>query len=51
MLHAPNSAFKGIPSHIVVFFVGIELACDLFHGSVVITYIITGEPANLIQQY
>jgi len=47
MLHAPNSAFDGIPLHVVLSLVGIELARNLFHGSVIVTRIIASEPANL----
>jgi hypothetical protein len=47
MLHAPNLAFNGIPLHVILSLVGIELAHNLFHGSVIVTHIIASEPANL----
>ena len=36
-----------IPLHFVLSLVSIELTCEFFHGSVVVTHIITSKPTNL----
>ena len=46
-MKSPNLTFNMIPLHFILSLVGIELACKLFHGSVIVTHIITSKPTNL----
>ena len=46
-MKSPNSTFNMIPLRFVLSLVGIELACKLFHGSVVVTRIVTSKPTDL----
>ena len=46
-MNLPNSPLNMIPLHFVLSLVGIELMCKFFHGSFIVTRIITGKPTNL----
>jgi hypothetical protein len=46
-MNSPNSPLDMIPLRFVLPLVGIELTCEFFHGSVIVTCIITSKPTNL----
>jgi len=46
-MKSPYSTLNRIPLCFVLSLVGIVLACELLHGSVVVTRVITSKPTDL----